>query len=413
MQGTFSGFVSELRSDRAWRVVVASGVGYGLGLTVLPFYTLGSFVGALETSFGWTRAQVQLSFACVTAATLAAAWLVGWLSDRYGVRPVAAIGQVGLAAGLALLAFAEGTLAYWYGVWFLMSVVGLGTSPIVWTRGIVGWFDKGRGFALALALCGSGVVALTAPTAMALLIEAIGWRQSFMALAGTVLLIGVTVTLGLFPAGNGRPGASGRAVAAQNLAGLTVKSALGSFRFWIILASSMAVGFAVGGLIPNLVPLLTARDLSPAVAASFVGVLGASVIVGRIAAGYVLDRMWAPLVACIFLPLPAIGCLLLASGTTDYWTIGLSVMLLGFATGAEFDLVPYLCTRYFGLRNYGRLYALQWTGFSVTGGIGPAVFGHVFDVTGSYASILIVSAIIYVASAAILLLLGRYPDFEN
>lgn len=413
MRGNWSGFVSELRSDRAWRVVVASGVGYGLGLTVLPFYTLGSFVGALEANFGWTRAQVQASLFCVTVATLAAAWLVGWLTDRFGVRPVAAVSQIGLAISLALLALAQGSLVYWYSVWFFMAVIGLGTSPIVWTRGIVGWFDQGRGLALALALCGSGIAAIVAPTSAALMIESIGWRASYVALAGAVLLIGLPVTLGLFPAGSGRPCVSGGRAEFANLHGLSVSSALCGYQFWVILASSLAVGFGMGGLIPNLVPLLTARGVSAAVAASFVGVLGISVIFGRMVAGYLLDRIWAPLVACLVLPLPAIGCIILADATSNYWAIGLSVVLVGLATGAEFDLVPYLCTRYFGLQNYGRIYALQWTGFSVTGGIGPAVFGHVYDVTGSYAPVLYISAALFIASGTILLMLGRYPRFDR
>jgi len=78
----------------------------------------------------------------------------------------------------------------------------------------------------------------------------------------------------------------------------------------------MLVGFAITGLIPNIIPLLTERGMTPAVAISFMGVLGISIITGRLLAGAFLDRMWAPLVACVFLPLPAIASLLLAYGTS-------------------------------------------------------------------------------------------------
>src|SRR5690606_21045737 len=106
---------------------------------------------------------------------------VGWLTDRYGVRKIALASQIGLGLGLALLAATPGSLWFWYASWFVMSVIGLGTSPITWTRGIAGWFDAGRGLALALALAGSGIVALVAPVTTALLIEAVGWRLSYLA----------------------------------------------------------------------------------------------------------------------------------------------------------------------------------------------------------------------------------------
>lgn len=411
MKSDWQGFVRELQSDRGWRVVVVAGVGYGLGLTVLPFYTLGAFVAPLEAAFGWSRGEVQASLAWLTLATLVAAWFVGWLTDRYGVRKVALGGQLGLAIGLALLALSPGSLALWYATWFLMSVIGLGTSPITWTRAIAGWFDAGRGLALALALAGSGIVALVAPVSVALLVDAIGWRLSYLALAAAVFLIALPTTWRLLPAQSTRSLATNPTAPPLERLGLCVREILAGYRFWLIIASAAAAGFAMAGMIPNLVPLLVERGLNAAVASGFLGLLGITVIVGRLTAGYALDRIWAPAVACLFLPWSALGCILLALGTTDYVLIGISVALLGFATGAEFDLVPYLCSRYFGMRSYSRIYALQWMGFTLAAGMAPAIFGYTYDFTGSYQAILYVAAALFVFAPLILLLLGRYPVF--
>jgi MFS family permease len=393
-------------------VLVGSAVGYGLGVTVLPFYTLGAFVVPLEQAFGWSRAQVQGSLACLTLATLAVGWVYGALTDRHGAQPVAAASQVGLGLCLMLLALVPGNIWIWYGLWLLMSLAGLGTSPISWTRGISGWFDAGRGMALAVAMTGSGLCALVAPVGTAVLIQAAGWRTSYAVLGAIVLAIGLPVTLFLYPRESSRPGTTVGRLAAP-LVGMTAAEALRGFRFWTILASAMLIGFAITGLIPNLVPLLVDRGMGVTAATSYMGVLGVTVIGGRIVAGLALDRLWAPLVGCIFLPLPAIACMILAFGPLDPLAIVLAVALLGFATGAEFDLVPYLCTRYFGLAHYGRIYSLQWIGFTTAAGVAPALFGLSHDLGGSYTRVLIVSSLIYLAAPLMLLPLGRYPRWKG
>lgn len=411
MKGHWSGFIREAGSDRAWRVIAAAALGYGLGVTVLPFYTLGAFVLPLEAAFGWTRGQIQGSLAWLTLATLIAGWGFGALTDRYGTRLVAASSQIALGIGLLLLGATPGNIWVWYAIWFLMSLLGLGTSPISWTRGISGWFDEGRGTALALAMTGAGVCALIAPISTALLIGEIGWRLSYVAIGCIVLFVGLPVTWFVFPGQSIRPGVQPTELA-EPLPGLTAAETLRGYRFWLILVSTMLVGFAITGLIPNLVPLLTERGMTPTMATSYMGVLGVSIICGRLLAGAVLDRIWAPLVACIFLPLPAIASLVLANGTTDPLLIGLAVTLLGFATGAEFDLVPYLCTRYFGLAHYGRIYSLQWIGFTTAAGVAPAIFGYSYDVSGSYTPILLTSSVLYLAAPLMLLGLGSYPFWK-
>ena len=42
-------------------------------------------------------------------------------------------------------------------------------------------------------------------------------------------------------------------------------------------------------------------------------------ILGRLMSGWLMDRIWAPVVAFVLLCLPATACLLLASGSLTYW----------------------------------------------------------------------------------------------
>jgi len=73
---------------------------------------------------------------------------------------------------------------------------------------------------------------------------------------------------------------------------------------------------------------------------------------GRIAAGILIDRIWAPLVAIGFLAMPAAACFLLVGDTLASGPIiALAAVLVGLAAGAEFDLVAFMAGRYFGMRN--------------------------------------------------------------
>lgn len=392
--------------------MLCAALGYGLGVSVLPYYTLGAFVRPLETSFGWSRAEVQGCMVSVVAATLLGASAWGWLTDRYGVRLIGIVSQIGLAVTLLSLSLTSGHLWYWYGAWFVMTFVGLGTSPVTWTRSVVTWFNAGRGFALALALCGSGLSSLLMPTAAALAIEHIGWRLAYVMLAASVMVIALPVTIWVLPPdGRREPKLSATKVLEEP--GMAVGEAIRGVRFWLLTPSLMMVGFAVSGLIPNLVPMMIGRGIEPTVAATFMGVLGISLILGRLVTGVALDRFWAPFVALALLPLPALSCLLLETGINNYFAVAGCVALIGLATGAEFDLAPYMVTRYFGTRAYSQIYALQWIGFTVAAGAAPLLYGYLFDVSGNYSIALYVSAALFLLAPFLLFGLGRYPHFES
>lgn len=413
MTGGWQAFAREWRIG-GWRSVIAAAVGYGLGVTVIPYYTLGVFVRPLEQSYGWSRGQVQASMIVVVFATLIGSSAIGWLADRHGVRKIALISQVGLGIGFVLLGLTPNSLFYWYGAWFVMYVLGLGTSPITWTRSVAGCFDQGRGFALAIALCGTGLSALIVPAATAAMIAYSGWQSAYFMLAAMVWLVGIPTTWLFLPKSETAPGGTDPETPAAGAGGLdAVRAAVRTRQFWLLTGCLVLTGFAISGIVPNLVPMMVERGIPAEAAAGFMGFMGMSIIVGRLITGFLLDRIWAPIVACIILPLPAISCLVLAGGASDYTVVAACVVLLGLATGAEFDLTPYLVTRYFGLRPYSQIYALQWIAFTTVAGFAPATFGYSYDITGNYSLLLYVGAVFFLVSPLLLLALGRYPKVSE
>src|SRR5690554_7962367 len=87
--------------------------------------------------------------------------------------------------------------------------------------------------------------------------------------------------------------------------------------------------------------------------------------------------------------MPALGCLILLSGTTDFTLLLLAAIAIGFGAGAKFDIAAFLIARYFGLKDYGRLYGFHIGLLTATAAAAPLLFAAFLSQTGSYTTMLI------------------------
>jgi MFS family permease len=133
-------------------------------------------------------------------------------------------------------------------------------------------------------------------------------------------------------------------------------------------------------------------------------------LIGRVGVGFLLDRFWGPLIAFPVLCLPAAACYLLMGTSTELGLITLAAFLLGFAAGAESDLIAFFAARYFGMAHFGRIYGMLYMPFGLFSAISPVLYGIVRDKTGSYDLILMISSVLFVIGGGLLLFLGRYPN---
>jgi cyanate permease len=80
--------------------------------------------------------------------------------------------------------------------------------------------------------------------------------------------------------------------------------------------------------------------------------------------------------------------------------------------GAEGDIVPYLVSRYFGLRAFGEIFGYAFTAFVLGAVIGPLLMGVSFDFTGSYGLVLGLFTASTLAATWLMTRLGSYPDWD-
>ncbi len=371
---------------------------------VLPFYSIGALVVPITTEFGWTRAEFQLAILFSTGTGVITAPLVGWLNDKYGSRRVALPGLIGLSLAFVFAANMNGELWMLYLAYAFMALLGAGTIPVTWTRAITTNFFRQRGLALGIMLSGTGICGIIIPPVTVLLVEAIGWRNAYLVLGLLpVIFAGPLVFLFFKPDEKNTQEESN-----EINDGLTLPEAVQGYRFWVLLFSIFLVYMAMSGITPNLIPALTDVGIDPVDAASAMSAFGFAVIVGRLVVGYLVDIVWAPGVAAVAISLPVFGSYLLYGEPTLGIAIG-AAFLLGFAAGAELDLMSFLAAKYFGLLHYAKIYAFLYAALALASGIAPMLFARVFDETGSYDLGFLLGMGAFALGALLLLTLGRYP----
>lgn len=404
-----------LEFRRGWRPLVAAAVGNGSGLSGLSFYTFGVFVLPLVAAFGWTRGEVSIAASFLIVGTAITAPIIGGVIDRYGAKRVGIYSMIALGLGYAVLTRLDGTLGVFYVAWFALSLIGGGTTPVVWTRTVNLWFDRGRGLALGVALAGSGVAGIFAPVLISRVIAEYGWQGGYLAVSGFMLLVSVpliALTMQELPLTGATAEASAKPHHSSATPGYLLGEALRQLAFWKIAVGFFMVSAVIAALIINLIPLLVDRGLAQQSAASIAGVMGVAVLVGRIAIGFLLDRFSAPAVARVLLILCAVGCFVLTLPDVSTTLITLSVLSLGLAAAAEVDLVAYLTSRFFGMRAYGEIYGWQLTSFYLGAALGPLAAGMAFDHYQSYVPTLYFACGAMVFGALVTGSLGK-PEFTQ
>lgn len=399
---------SEFR--RQWSVLMAAGTGVMLGISAIPAYVLGVFAGPMTREFGWSLGAYQAGTLVFTVGILLCSTWIGGLCDRYGARAVAMVGMPAGAIGVAGLSLVQAPAWSWWLLMFVASLLGSGTVPTVWTRMVNALFERRRGVALGLVLSGSGLFALFGAPLAQWLIETFGWRGAWLGLALLPLVIGWSVIAVAFR-GDDRPQVSDAARAADVpvVAGMTHPEAMRHYRFWVMALGFGAVTVGVGGLNANFVPMLVSKGFTAGDAAQLFGTLGLAIAVGRLAIGFVIDRVWAPGVAAAVLGLPAIGAWLLIGGDVTRSEAIVAAALLGFAQGAEYDFLAYMTARYFGMAHYGRIYGRIVIPIIVATAVGAFGVGYSKDLFGSFDAALPVVALLFAGGALSMLALGRYP----
>jgi MFS family permease len=359
---------------------------------------------------GWNRSMVSAAVMLGSIFAALATPIAGRLMDRHGIKRITLAAITLFALAIAAMSLAPAVPALFLAMFSLVGLFSAGQAPLPYAKAIAAAFDRRRGMAMGIAMTGVGLGAALVPRLTQFYLDRLGWRGAFVAVGVTVFVIAF-VAVALFV---GDVAGAPRTAAAQSrarglLPGLEAGEAVRSPRFWMLAVVFLCIPIVANGTIVHLVPLLTDRGIPASRAVIVFSGIGASLIVGRLLCGFLLDRFFGPHVAVTFVVLPALGvATLLASSDPALTTFG--AVLVGLGLGAEVDLIGYLQSRYFGLRAFGQIYGYLFAVFTVGTGLGPFVMGATYDAFGSYRPALMAFLCVLACAAWLLLRLPRlYP----
>lgn len=391
---------------RGWKVLAASFLGIGVSLVSLVFYTAGIWIIPWQDAFGWTRAEIGFAATLTTITLVLTAPFAGQLIDRFGLRKVSTLSLLLFAAGLFLISRMNGSLWVFNGLTIAFTLVAVASTPLAFTRAVNAWFQKNRGMALGISLTSTGVAAAILPLVLTPYVEQNGWRAGFVLLS-VIVLVAVPV-IWMWIKDDGPEGIDGVPGLSQSDAQNSVRDVVYGNVFWRLVVLFFLIALAVCGLIPSFIPLLRDAGLSAESAGAYMAILGVSVIVGRLVTGFLVDRIFAPYVTAVVFTLVAFGLLIFGFGGVPFAPVG--AVALGFAIGAEVDLIGYYTARYFGLKRYGVLFGFLYSSFSAGCALSPVIAGYIWDQTGSYDLALKGAALLVGLAVMITLTLPRFDQ---
>jgi MFS family permease len=345
------------------------------------------FLKPISEDFGWDRAQVVSVYSLTWLAGGLTAPLVGRLFDRSGPRTVYALGLFLLGAAFLIAAHAQ---QLWQVQLSVGLCLGLGIALIgnVPNSILLGrWFGPRLPTAMAILYSATGAGILVLLPASQLLIDRIGWRDTYQ-LFGTVslclLLPLLVLPWRLFATGS--PHIVKTAHTALVDEGWTVGSAMRHHAFWALFATFFFTAVAMYALTAQIVAYLIDAGFEPLEAATAWGFSGIVLLFGMLGIS-TLDGIIGRRPSVLFsygVSIVGIILLWLLQYYPNYWLLTGFVVCFGSMIGSRGPLITATALNIFRGERVGAIYGTISIGSGLGSGLGSWSGGLLHDWTHSY-----------------------------
>lgn len=367
-------------------------------------YSWTLFVPEIVKTFGWSRAAVQSSFTIFIVTQVLSTPVVGYLIDRYGLRPVIMLG--GVAAGLSwIVDSGSSSLAGFY-LGALIGGIAAGCVNACAVNSAVKWFPDRRGLAVGLMAAGYGSGTALTILPIANMIAASGFARAFLVyglIQGAVILV-----VGYFmrsPA----PGQVPYSTAVlQSRRDYTLGQSLCTPVLWVLMCMFACV--ATGGLMAVAQLSLIAQDFGVKDVQVNAGLFSMAALpfaliadritngISRPLFGWISDHIGREVTMLIAFILEAIGILALATfGRHPVVFIVLSGTVF-LAWGEIYSLFGATVSDAFGTKHIGKIYGILFLSAGFASFFVP-IANLIMAATGTWATVFYIAAAMDLAAA--------------
>ncbi|MFC7609513.1 MFS transporter [Teichococcus aestuarii] len=383
-------------------ILVLCGVG-AAALAMGLRQSFGLFLAPMTAANGWTASGFAFAIALQVLVNGISQPLCGQLADRIGGRNVIIGGAVLYMLGILGMALSDGLPLFTFFAGLVMGVaVSAAGMPVIMASMTRLLPESQRGRATGLGTAGSSFGQFLVVPLAGFGIAGFGWQGALLVMAGAALLM-VPLALPL----NDRPApppttAAGRAAAAaEETAGQTLRRAFRSTSFWCLFFGFFVCGLHVSFLAVHLPGFVASCHLPSYVGAGAISLIGLFNVAGSLISGE-LTQKWRrrELLVAIYASRAVLMTIFFLAPKTTGTVLAFSAVM-GILWLSTVPPTVALCARNFGMRWLATVFGLVFLGHQIGGFTGAWLGGLIFDRTGSYDLMWIISILAGVFAALV------------
>lgn len=383
-------------NSTSWRtptVVLVCG-GLILTLSLGLRHGFGLFLQPMTLDHGWNREVFSFAIALQNLVWGLAQPFTGMIADKYGAGRVLAGGTVAYAAGLVLMAMANTGMQFSLSAGLLIGLGLAGTSFSI-VYGVLGrtFPPEKRSVALGIAgAAGSFGQFILMPFSQTL-ISAFGWMIALFVLAAAASFM-APLSSALI-----EQRAPGSAQEHKQSVAEAVREAFAHKGFWLLSFGFFVCGFQVVFIGVHFPAFLVDRHMAPEAGMTSLALIGLFNIFGTYAWGHLGARFSKKyLLSAIYLLRGAVIVVFLALPITPL-SAYVFASAMGFLWLGTVPLTNGLVGQIFGVKYVSMLFGFVFFGHQVGSFLGVWLGGYLFDLTGSYQLVWMISVALAVVAA--------------
>jgi MFS family permease len=375
-------------SNRAILALMASGIlcaALAMGLR----QTSGLFLAPMTTAHGWGASGFAFAIALQILVNGVTQPIMGQVADRIGGRNVVIGGALLQACAMLGMALTESLAVFTFLAGLLMgSAVSAAGMPVIMASLTRLLPEAQRSRATGFGTAGSSFGQFLVVPLVAFGIAGYGWQAALIAVAlASLLMIPLALPLNDRPAPPPAAGAPAEETAKQALS-----RALRSPSFWFLSTGFFVCGLHVSFMAVHLPGFVASCHLPLTVGAAAISLIGLFNIAGSLVSGELAGR-WKrrELLVLIYAARGVlIGGFFLVEKTTA--SVLVFSALMGLLWLSTVPPTVALVARNFGTRWLATIFGLVFLGHQIGGFTGAWLGGLIFDLTGSYDRMWLISA---------------------
>lgn len=383
---------------RAWIVLIGMAIIMGFARGGLNMAG-GLFLSPVSQDLNISMGSLSLYLSVASIATMVGMPFAGQLIAKYDTRIVLVIAilmQGGAFAAFSLMNSVWG----WYVLAVPMALGAIFTTTLVGPILINNWFKEKNGLALGLMMATVGLFGIFLQPFAGSLIGSQGWRTSYQILGiGAIILIIPIVLLfirkepkdvNLLPYGATEFNEEDEeSVEEHSAVGVSFVDAKKSKAF-IAMLLFLFFMTATASFAQHIGPYATALGYSVEFSGKAMGYYMGGMFVGALVFGFLTDKIGAKITSYLSMAVGVISLIVLILFANNPLIFNLGVGLFGIVASSVGTLAPLLTSTIFGDKAYSEIYGAIGLGLAVGSTVALPAYGYVYDLTGSYSSVLYV-----------------------